>query len=110
MSAKNRDEHDRFRNITVGFRVSPEENKQINEVVAVSGLPKQEYCYRRCMSREITVLPNTRVFKGLKDTMNSLTSELQRISSVSEITDENFDTLRLIISALNGLKGETNGE
>lgn len=110
MSAKNRDEHDRFRNITVGFRVSPEENKQINEVVAVSGLPKQEYCYRRCMSREITVLPNPRVFKGLKDTMNILTSELQRISSVSEITDENFDTLRLIISALNGLKGETNGE
>ena len=110
MSAKNRDEHDRFRNITVGFRVSPEENKQINEVVAVSGLPKQEYCYRRCMNREIAVLPNIRVFKGLKDTMNSLTSELQRISSVSEMTDENFDTLRLILSALNGLKGETNGE
>ena len=42
MSAKNSDEHGRFRNITVGFRVSPEENEQINIAVALSGLPKQE--------------------------------------------------------------------
>lgn len=48
MSAKNRDEHNRWRNITVGFRVSPEENELLNRAVALSGLPKQEYCYRRC--------------------------------------------------------------
>ena len=48
MSAKNRDNKNRWRNITVGFRVSPEENERINKAVALSGLPKQEYCYRRC--------------------------------------------------------------
>ena len=48
MSAKNRDGKNRWRNITVGFRVSPEENELINKAVALSGLPKQEYCYRRC--------------------------------------------------------------
>lgn len=41
MSLKNRDEHNRWRNITVGFRVSPEENELINKAVALSGLPKQ---------------------------------------------------------------------
>ena len=46
MSAKNRDNKNRRRNITVGFRVSPEENERINKAVALSGLPKQEYCYR----------------------------------------------------------------
>ena len=46
MSAKNRDEHNRFRNITVGFRVSPEENEQINTAVALSGLPILEcFCH-----------------------------------------------------------------
>lgn len=45
MSAKNRDNKNRWRNITVGFRVSPEENELINKAVALSGLPKQEYCY-----------------------------------------------------------------
>ena len=44
MSAKNRDRHNRFRSITVGFRVSPEEQEQLNRAGALSGLPKQEYC------------------------------------------------------------------
>ena len=43
MSAKNCDDHNRWRNITVGFRVSPEENERLNRAVALSGLPKQEY-------------------------------------------------------------------
>ena len=50
MSAKNVDRHNRFRSITVGFRVSPEEQEELNRAVALSGLPKQEYCYRKCMS------------------------------------------------------------
>ncbi len=37
MSAKNRDNKNRWRNITVGFRVSPEENERINKAVALSG-------------------------------------------------------------------------
>ena len=61
MSAKNRDNKNRWRNITVGFRVSPEENERINKAVALSGLPKQEYCYRRCLNQEIVVQGNPRV-------------------------------------------------
>ena len=49
MSAKNVDRHNRFRSITVGFRVSPEEQEELNRAVALSGLPKQEYCYRKCI-------------------------------------------------------------
>lgn len=66
MSAKNVDKHNRFRSITVGFRVSPEENEELNRAVALSGLPKQEYCYRKCMGREVVVQPNPRVYKALK--------------------------------------------
>ncbi len=55
MSAKNRDNKNRWRNITVGFRVSPEENELINKAVALSGLPKQEYCYRRCLNQDVVV-------------------------------------------------------
>ena len=65
MSAKNVDRHNRFRSITVGFRVSPEEQEELNRAVALSGLPKQEYCYRKCMGREVVVQPNPRVHKHL---------------------------------------------
>ena len=106
MSAKNRDEHNRWRNITVGFRVSPEENKQLNEAVALSGLPKQEYCYRRCMQRDIVVQPNPRVYKALKTTMEKVVSELQRLSDAGGVTDEMRDTLALLSTTLSGMKGD----
>lgn len=105
MSAKNRDEHNRWRNITVGFRVSPEENKQLNEAVALSGLPKQEYCYRRCMQRDIVVQPNPRVYKALKTTMEKILSELQRLNDAGSVSDEMRDTLALPSATLSGMKG-----
>ena len=79
MSAKNVDRHNRFRSITVGFRVSPEENEQLNRVVALSGLPKQEYCYQKCMNRDITVTPNPRIFKMMTVHMKDILMELQRL-------------------------------
>lgn len=106
MSAKSRDEHNRWRSITVGFRVSPEENEQLNEAVALSGLPKQEYCYRRCMQRDIVVQPNPRVYKALKATMEKILSELQRLSDAGGVTDEMRDTLALLSTTLSGMKGD----
>ncbi|MBR3179414.1 MAG: hypothetical protein IKF49_07895 [Clostridia bacterium] len=106
MSAKNRDEHNRWRNITVGFRVSPEENEQLNIAVALSGLPKQEYCYRRCMNRDIVVQGNPRVYKALKDQLANVLSELQRIASAGEIRDELFENIVLITKTLNEMKEE----
>ena len=102
MSAKNRDEHNRFRNITVGFRVSPEENEQM----ALSGLPKQEYCYRRCLNREIVVQGNPRVYKALRTQLAAVLDELKRIEAAGEIRDELLDNIELIARTLDGMKEE----
>ena len=106
MSAKNRDNKNRWRNITVGFRVSPEENERINKAVALSGLPKQEYCYRKCMGREVVVQPNPRVYKALKNQMAAIHEELKRLETVSPDNDELLYTLQVIAITLEGLKGE----
>ncbi len=106
MSAKNRDEHGRFRNITVGFRVSPEENEQINAAVALSGLPKQEYCYRRCLNRDIVVQGNPRVYKALKNQLAAVLDELKRIGDAGELRDELLDNIGLITRTLQGMKEE----
>lgn len=107
MSAKNRDEKNRWRNITVGFRVSPEENEQINTAVALSGLSKQEYCYRRCIGREIIVQGNPRVYKALKTQMAEILSELKRLESSADLSSETLDNIRLIAEIMNGMKEET---
>ena len=106
MSAKNRDKHGRFRNITVGFRVSPEENEQINAAVALSGLPKQEYCYRRCLNRDIVVQGNPRVYKALKNQLAAVLDELKRIGDAGELRDELLDNIGLITRTLQGMKEE----
>ena len=104
MSAKNRDEHGRFRNITVGFRVSPEENEQLNTAVALSGLPKQEYCYRKCLNRDIVVQGNPMVYKALRDQLAAVLDELRRIEAAGDIRDELFENIELITKTLLGMK------
>ena len=106
MSAKNRDNKNRWRNITVGFRVSPEENELINKAVALSGLPKQEYCYRRCLNQDVVVQGNPRVYKALKNQMTAIYEELKRMESISPDNDELLYTLQVIAITLDGLKGE----
>ena len=106
MSAKNRDRHNRFRSITVGFRVSPEEQEQLNRAVALSGLPKQEYCYRKCMDRTVTVQPNPRVYKALKNTLADVLEELKRISAGTQPSDELLEDITLITTTLKEMKGE----
>ena len=106
MSAKNVDKHNRSRSITVGFRVSPEENEQINRAVALSGLPKQEYCYRRCLNRDITVTPNPRVFKALIQNMTSILKELQRIGQGENPSPELLEDIALIIKMMSDMKEE----
>ena len=106
MSAKKVDRQGRFRSITVGFRVSPEENAAINAAVALSGLNKQEYCYRRCLGRGIMVQGNPKVYKALKDQLAAVLEELRRIENAGEVTDEMLELIELITVTLGGMKGE----
>ena len=106
MSARNRDDHNRWRSITVGFRVPPEDSEQINAAVALSGLPRQEYCYRRCMEREIAVQGNPKVYKALRLQLALVLEELRRIEVGGEVRDELLETIRLINTTLNGMKGQ----
>lgn len=106
MSAKNVDRHNRFRNITVGFRVSPEEHAELNRAVALSGLSKQEYCYRRCMERDVVVQGNPRVYKALKNQMADVLAELQRIEAGNNVSDDLLNIIELITVTMDGLKGD----
>jgi len=109
MSARNTDSQGRWRSITIGFRVSPEENAQINVAVALSGLSKQEYCYRRCLEREIVVQGNPRVFKALRNELAAVLNELRRIESGGAVCDELLDNIRLITVTLVGMKEDAYG-
>ncbi len=84
MSAKNRDEHNRWRNKTVAFRMSPEEAKLLDEFVKLSGLNKQDYLISRVLQREVVVQGNPRVYKALRNEIIDLTNQLKNINQVDD--------------------------
>ena len=111
MSLKNRDNHNRWRNKTVAFRVSPEEDQQIETFVKLSGLTKQDYITRRLTCKDVVVQGNPRVFKALHKELAAVLTELQRIEAGEKINDELLNVIELITVILGGLKGEDgNGE
>lgn len=103
MSLKNRDEKGRWRNKTVAFRVSPEEDEQIETAVRLSGLTKQDYIIRRLQNRDVVVVGNPRVYKALRNQLAAVLTELQRISA-EPVSSELLDTIRLIAVTMNGIK------
>jgi hypothetical protein len=106
MSQKNQDDKNRWRNKTVAFRVSLEEDEQLETAVRLSGLTKQDYIIRRLQGKEIIVVGNPRVYKALRNQLTDVFEELQRITMGEQIDDELLGTIRLITITLNGLKGE----
>jgi hypothetical protein len=72
--------------------------------VALSGLPKQEYCYRRCLNRDIVVQGNPRVYKALRKQLAAVLDELKRIEAAGELRDELLDNIELIARTLYGMK------
>ena len=103
---KNLDYKGRWRNKTVGFRVSEEEAKLIDTQVALSGLTKQDYIIRRLQCRDVVVQGNPRVYKALRNQMADIYEELKRLERCSEANDELLYTIQMIAKIMNGLKGE----
>lgn len=107
MSHKNRDECNRWRNKTVAFRVSPEEDKQLETYVKLSGLTKQDYITRRLLKREVVVQGNPRVFKALREQMAAVLEELRRIEAGAKTDHELLEVIQMIAVILDGMKEET---
>ena len=104
MSLKNRDEHKRWRNKTVAFRVSPEEDALLETYVKLSGLTKQDYITRRLLGQDVVVQGNPKVYKALREQFSALLEELKRIDSGKTVNDELLDVIRMISEILYGMK------
>lgn len=107
MSAKNLDNHNRWRNKTVAFRVSPEEDEQLEIAVRLSGLTKQDYITRRLLNRDIVVQGNPRVYKALREQLAAVLDELRRIEAGQGVNDDLVDTIQMIAIIMNGMQEET---
>ena len=101
MSQKNRDRKGRWRNKTIAFRVSPEENEVLNRKVALSGKTKQDYIINTLLDKEITVLPSPYVIVGIR-------KELRRFIELygNDISSDDEEIMKLVLQIVNAMAEE----
>lgn len=104
MAGKRRDERNRWRNKTVAFRVSPEEDALPESFVRLSGLTKQDYIARRLLAREVVVQGNPRVYKALREQLERVLEELRRIESGAGVDADLLAVIRMIAQILDGMR------
>lgn len=103
---KSLDAKGRWRNRNVGFRVSEEEAKLLDDLVELSGLAKQDYILRRLLNREVVVQGNPKVFKALKNQMTQIYEELKRLESVSDDNEELLIVVEMVATIMEGMVNE----
>ena len=88
----------------MAFRVSPDEDREIETAVRLSGLTKQDYITRRLLCRDVVVQGNPRVYKALRNELAAVLEELERIEAGNSVDGELLDTIRLIAAIMDGMR------
>ena len=94
---------------TVAFRMSPEENAQLDTAVRMCGLTKQDYIIQKLLNHDVIVKGNARVFKALRSLLGEVLTELKRIEAGTGINLELMEIIRMMTDILSGMekmKGE----
>lgn len=96
----------RARSVTVSFRMAPAQSRWLDEVVAESGMTKQDFIMARLREDGITVVPNRRTFLALRDHMAEVLRELRRIDPGGEIGGELMESITRLTREFTELRGE----
>ena len=96
MSKKARDGQGRWRSMTIGVRVSPGENEEINTLATLAGMTKQDYAITRMLNREVIVYGNPKVYKALRKQMEDLILVISKLKCVQDISPETIHVLEVV--------------
>ena len=100
MTERSLDAKGRWRSLAVAFRMSPEENADLNIRVKLSGLTKQEYFLRRIAEQGVVIQGSPRVYKALRNQMAEILTELRRLETAGGASDEFLSILRLVVDTV----------
>ena len=107
----NYDKYNRYRSMTVAFRVSPEENEMVNKMVQLSGMTKQGYIRARLECKDVVVIGNPKVYKGLKHLLIEIRNQLVQISNKQDVPDEELrELITIVANVLGDMKNGSNAD
>lgn len=101
-----REDYERDRPITVGFRVSTELNEEIDRLVAISGMTKQDYIVSRLLEKDIEVKPSPRLYKALFEEMRDVCRQLERLRRGDNPSEHLLETCDLLADIMISISGD----
>ena len=100
MSEKRLDAKNRWRNVVVAFRMSPEEAQELNVKVSLSGLSKQDYIIQCLLKHEIRVVGGMKVAKKVQVHLDTMLEELQSLDEADRDVEELLVPLKHVLDIL----------
>ena len=101
MSQKNKDDHNRLRSRTIAFRMSPEEEAELNDRVKLLGYrTKQDYLIYAVLHNEVNAVGNALMLVQFRKDLREILTELKRLNSVSEMDEELMTPVRTMLEIL----------
>ena len=76
---KQKDEHNRVRNVILNFHVTPEEKEQIEARIELSGMTKSDYFIQSTLYQKIEIYGNVRVYDQMRSDMLRICESLSPV-------------------------------
>ena len=107
MSEKVKDEKNRWRNKTIAFRLSPEENEELEKRYRLLGYrTKQDYLIDSVLKNKVIAMGNMQMIYQFKRSLEEILSELQRIDKSEEMGEELMTPIRTILEIMEAIKNQ----
>ena len=98
MSEKNRDNKNRWRNVTIAFRMSPEENEELDLRVKLCGYQtRQEYIIESVLHQKVTAVGNPLMLVQFRKQLRGIEEELKRLTTLEDADEELFTPIRTML-------------
>ena len=105
MSEKNMDPKNRWRTVTVAFRMSPEENQELETRVKLMGFrTRQEYIIQSLLNQKVMATGNPLMLVQFRKQLQHIDAELSRIDKISEVEEELFMPIRTMLEILDAFR------
>ena len=91
MSEKNSDSKNRWRNVTIAFRMSPEEDAELDLRVKLCGYQtRQEYIIESVLHQKVTAVGNPLMLVQFRKQLRGIEEELKRLTTLEDADEELF--------------------
>jgi hypothetical protein len=111
MSLKVKDDKNRWRNKTIAFRLSPEEDEELNKRYKLLGYrTKQNYIIDSVLKNKVVAMGNMEMIYQFRQSLKEILTELKRIDKADDLNEELTIPIRTMLEIIEAMKAQANSQ